>query len=104
MRQFDDIFTSKNLGYKDAEEYYKAGRIYDKLPNVKVPMLILGADNDPFTTRQCLPIEAARASDYVVFAHTSEGGHVGFITRDGQSSLIDVIVPEWFEVVMKDKQ
>ena len=104
MRQFDDIFTSKNLGYKDAEEYYKAGRIYDKLPNVKVPMLILGADNDPFTTKQCLPIEAARTSDYVVFAHTSEGGHVGFIQQDGQSSLIDVIVPEWFEVIMKDKQ
>ena len=104
MRQFDEIFTSRNLGYSGAEEYYKAGRIYDRLEKVGVPMLILGADNDPFTSPECLPIEAARRSRNVVFAHTREGGHVGFITRDGQASLIDEIVPEWFEVIMKSAE
>ena len=71
MRKFDDVFTPKNLGYKDAEEYYKVGWICGKLSNVKVP--------------RCEPASMS-------YARTSLGGHVGFITREGQSFLLDVIV------------
>ncbi|KAH0787551.1 Clan SC, family S33, methylesterase-like serine peptidase [Histomonas meleagridis] len=105
MREFDDVFTSKKKGFPNGIEYYKAGNIYSKIDNAKVPTLVLGADDDPFTVKDAMPIKEARASKNVAFAHTAEGGHVSFITgNDGLHSLIDEMIPEWFQVIMDEKK
>jgi predicted alpha/beta-fold hydrolase len=104
MREFDDKFTARIRGYPSHVEYYAAGDIYEKILNVKVPTLILGADNDPFIADGCAPIEEARRSEMVVFAHTAEGGHVSFPSgRDGKGSLIDSVLPDWFESIVAEK-
>jgi predicted alpha/beta-fold hydrolase len=104
MREFDDKFTARVRGFPGHVEYYAAGNIYEKILKVKVPTLILGADNDPFTTAACAPIAQARKSERVVFAHTQEGGHVSFPTgRNGKGSLIDSVIPDWFESILAEQ-
>lgn len=101
---FDDVLTSKMLGFKDHVEYYNTVRIYDMIPKAKVPGLLLSADDDPFTEKKYLPIKEVEESRFVVLAHYPEGGHVSFLYGDdGQKSQVDTILPEWFETIIKDK-
>lgn len=104
MHEFDDEFTSHQQGYKDYKEYYGHACIYEKIPVAHVPTLLLGADDDPFTLPKYLPIKEVRSSENVVLAHVKEGGHVSFCSGlDGQDSLVDRIVPDWFEAVIQTK-
>ena len=104
LTQFDDILTCKLLGFKDYIEYYSTLRIYDKIPRVNMPGLLLSADDDPFTDKKYLPIKETEESQLITLVHYPEGGHVSFLTgNDAQASQIDIVIPEWFETIMKDK-
>ncbi|KAK2725669.1 hypothetical protein QYM36_000241, partial [Artemia franciscana] len=48
IREFDTHFTSKQFGFSDLEEYYKAACLHDKIHRIKVPTLCLSARDDPF--------------------------------------------------------
>lgn len=104
LSQFDDILTCKLLGFKDHVEYYNTLKIYDKIPRVNMPGLLLSADDDPFTNKKYLPIKEAEESQLIALVRYPEGGHVSFLSgNDAQASQIDIVIPEWFETIMKDK-
>jgi predicted alpha/beta-fold hydrolase len=104
MREFDHLFTARCRGYPGHVEYYAAATIYDKIPQVKVPTLLLSADNDPFARAQDGPVKEARASDKVVFVHVKDGGHVAFpIGWDAKRSLTEIIVPDWFDAILSSR-
>ena len=42
---------------------------------------MINAQDDPFLTPECHPIEAARRSDLLHLELTTRGGHVGFLDR-----------------------
>jgi len=48
IRQFDANFTSKNFGYKDVDDYYRAATLHNKLHMIATPVLCLNAADDPF--------------------------------------------------------
>jgi len=101
MREFDHVFTAPSRGLAGHEEYYRAAEIYDKIPKVKVPVLVFGADNDPFGSEKFGPIREARESDKVVFVHVRDGGHVAFpLGWNAKKSLIDIVIPDWFEAIV----
>jgi uncharacterized protein len=85
VRQFDDAITAPHFGYRDAQEYYEtagAKRVIDK---IRVPMLLITAQDDPF-----VPFEATRASGVeknpaIVFKAPKHGGHCGFISDQSGS-------------------
>lgn len=105
MREFDEAFTARAKGFATAREYYKETDIYANIAGARVPTLVLGADDDPFTSPEVLPIEESRKSENVVFVHTEEGGHVSFIKGiDASKSLIDEVLPEWFQVVLDSQK
>jgi predicted alpha/beta-fold hydrolase len=83
LREFDDRITSKLLGVPDAVAYYEAVSAGDRLGEVKVPTLLLHAQDDPFLPfamfeRRMAAIEANPALTTLFPAH---GGHVGFMER-----------------------
>ena len=101
MDEFDDVFTAKYLGLKDNKEYYSKSACYQYIPIVKVPTLILGADDDPFTYKRLLPITDCRNSENVALVHTAEGGHVSFISGlNGDKSLIDSVLPDFINAII----
>ena len=78
LADFDDFFTGPLHGFADAEEYYEVNSSLYFLDQIKVPTLILNAQNDPFLSEKCFPSALAKKLDLVYFEFPKHGGHVGF--------------------------
>lgn len=77
LYDFDDIYTAPVHGFKSAMDYWQKCSAKQYLPNVRVPLLLLNAKNDPFLPAWVLPT-AAEMSSSVIGEFPEEGGHVGF--------------------------
>jgi len=75
---FDDRFTRKIFGYDSVEAYYNDASSDQYLPNVKIPLLILHAYDDPIVNKYCLPTKEAMDNPFIIFAMVQHGGHVSF--------------------------
>jgi hypothetical protein len=82
VRQFDDAITAPHFAYRDAQEYYEAAGAKRVIGKIRVPTLLITAQDDPF-----VPFEATRASGVeknpaIVFKAPKHGGHCGFISEE----------------------
>lgn len=77
MFDFDEIYTSRVHGFRSAMEYWQKCSAKSVLANVRVPLLVLNAQNDPFLPAWSLPKESEVASS-VTLDYPKDGGHVGF--------------------------
>ena len=82
LTDFDNIYTSKAHGFKDANDYYKQCSSLQFLHNIKVPTLIVNALNDSFLSPECFPIKDAKSNPNLFLEMPTYGGHVGFIDRN----------------------
>jgi uncharacterized protein len=83
--EFDDLYTSKLHGYKDAIDYYtKCSSIYF-IEEIATPTLVVNTLNDPFLSEECFPSSQFKDHPFVRFEIPERGGHVGFaqINRNG---------------------
>jgi uncharacterized protein len=81
VREFDDAITAPNFGYRDAQEYYEAAGAKRVVNKIRVPYLLITAQDDPF-----VPFEAIRASGVennpsITFVAPRHGGHCAFISN-----------------------
>jgi uncharacterized protein len=82
VREFDDAITAPQFGYRDAQEYYEAAGAKCVIDKIRLPLLLITAQDDPF-----VPFEATRASGVeknpaIVFRAPEHGGHCGFISDE----------------------
>jgi predicted alpha/beta-fold hydrolase len=104
LREFDDHITGPSRGFANADGYYAQVAIEEKIPLVKVPTLVFGAENDPLIRPSFLPLKSVGVSENVALVHVREGGHVSFLTGwDAQRSLTDAIVPDFVSAVIANK-
>lgn len=82
LKDFDDIYTSRAHGFKDAMDYYRQCSCLQFLPNVKIPSLIINAQNDSFLGEACYPIKEAEHNKNLFLETPQYGGHVGFYGPD----------------------
>ncbi|MEM7085676.1 MAG: alpha/beta fold hydrolase [Bacteroidota bacterium] len=78
LLDFDDIYTAKAHGFKDALDYYQKNSSLQFIPNISIPTLILNAENDSFLSEDCYPRELASHSKNIYLETPKHGGHVGF--------------------------
>ena len=78
LKDFDDIYTAKAHGFKDALDYYDKSSSLQFLQNIKIPTLIINALNDSFLSPECYPIEEAESNSNLYLEMPKYGGHVGF--------------------------
>jgi predicted alpha/beta-fold hydrolase len=81
VRQFDDAITARHFGYKDAEEYYQSAGAKKVIARVRVPMLLMTAQDDPFVPYESLLRARVNENPYVRFVAPEHGGHCGFVSR-----------------------
>lgn len=81
FREVDDLYTAPAHGFLDAEDYWRQCSALRFLPAVKVPTLLLQADDDPFLSPSSYPRVEAAASECLYLEITRGGGHVGFVGR-----------------------
>lgn len=82
LTDFDNCFTGPLHGFLDAQDYYKKNSSLYFLDQIKVPTLILNAQNDPFLTKKCFPVTLAKTLEHVYFEFPKHGGHVGFASKN----------------------
>lgn len=75
--EFDNVFTAPLHGFQDAAEYWQKASAKPRLARIRVPTLLVNAQNDPFVPYASLP-QAADAGPFVHLWQPSHGGHVGF--------------------------
>lgn len=78
---FDNHFTAPLNGFRDAWHYYAECSCKKGIGEIRIPSLILNAQNDPFLHPRCFPIEECRKSDHVFFESPYDGGHQGFMKK-----------------------
>ncbi|HEX8138624.1 MAG TPA: alpha/beta fold hydrolase [Pyrinomonadaceae bacterium] len=82
IRQFDDRYTALDGGYQNADDYYKRASALPLIPNIRVPSLIIHAQDDPFIPFQPLVDSAVMDNPYVLLLAPRHGGHVSFVAAD----------------------
>lgn len=83
LSDFDNVYTSKAHGFKDALDYYRQCSSLQFLPNIKTPTLIINALNDSFLSPECFPVKDAKQNPFLHLEMPTHGGHVGFIKSGG---------------------
>lgn len=78
LQQFDDEYTSKLHGFINAKDYYAKNSSIIFVENITVPTLIVNAQNDPFLSKECYPIDKLSNHPFVKLEIPSNGGHCGF--------------------------
>jgi len=78
LKDFDDVYTSKAHGFKDALDYYDKNSSLQFLNGITVPTLLINAKNDSFLSSECYPIQEAKENSKLHLEIPNHGGHVGF--------------------------
>ncbi|MFT4550603.1 MAG: putative alpha/beta-fold hydrolase [Pseudoalteromonas tetraodonis] len=81
FREFDERYTAPMNGFAGAEDYWARCSSKPLLSEIRVPTLLVNAQDDPFLPPECHPHEAAAASEHFFFENPENGGHVGFVLR-----------------------
>ncbi|MEM8965323.1 MAG: hydrolase [Bacteroidota bacterium] len=81
LEDFDDYYTAPLHGFQDAEDYYRQCSSIHFLQSIRVPTLIVNAQNDPFLAKECYLTEEEQTTQYLHFQAPEAGGHVGFMQR-----------------------
>ena len=81
VRQFDEAYTAPHHGFRDASDYYyraSAMRVIDRL---RVPALIIAAEDDPFVPASTFRDPAVTSNPNITVVLTPHGGHCAYVER-----------------------
>jgi predicted alpha/beta-fold hydrolase len=81
VRGFDDAITAPCFGYRDAEEYYEAAGAKKVVGQVRVPMLLITAEDDPFVPYVSFVAARVQQNPAIRFLAPQHGGHCAFISN-----------------------
>jgi len=87
FKQFDDRFTAPLHGFTGAEDYWARAGSQSFLPRIRVPALLVNAQDDPFLAGGCFPATEAEENPRFYLEVPQSGGHVGFVSwgRSGET-------------------
>jgi predicted alpha/beta-fold hydrolase len=85
VREFDDVITAPCFGYRDAEEYYEAAGAKKVVGQVRVPMLLITAEDDPFVPYVLFLAAQVEKNPAIRFVAPQHGGHCAFISNQSGS-------------------
>lgn len=80
FRAFDERYTAPLHGFLDAEDYWARSSSNAYLAGIRVPALLVNAQDDPFLSEACFPHAAADANPHFHLEAPRHGGHVGFVS------------------------
>jgi len=81
LHEFDDLVTAPLHGFRDADDYWARASSAPWLSRIRLPTLVLNAENDPFLPRGALHAATRQAAKDVVLEFPATGGHAGFPGR-----------------------
>jgi hypothetical protein len=81
VRAFDDAYTAPHHGFRDAADYYYRASALRVIDRIRVPALILTAEDDPFVPVAAFRDPAVTGHPHITVVITPHGGHCAFVER-----------------------
>jgi hypothetical protein len=93
--ELDDRFVAPLGGFRDAAHYYATQSAQNFLGDVRVPMLLVHAADDPFIPMEIYRQPAVEANPWIQFVPVPHGGHMGFVARQTPKFWLNELVLSW---------
>ena len=82
VREFDDVITARFCGFRDADDYYARSSAQRVLATIRIPTLILTAQDDPMVPYAPFLDPSLQSNPNITVIAPSRGGHCAFLARD----------------------
>ena len=79
VRQFDEAYTAPHHGFRDAADYYHRASAMRVIDRIRVPALIITAEDDPFVPTGPFRHPAVTGNPAITVVVTPHGGHCAFV-------------------------
>jgi predicted alpha/beta-fold hydrolase len=79
VREFDDVYTAPHFGFADAADYYHRASAMRVIDRVRIPALIITAEDDPFVPHQPFLDPKVTHNPHITLCLSKHGGHCGFV-------------------------
>ena len=80
VRDFDEQFTAPHHGFRNAADYYHRASALRVVDQIRIPALVIAANDDPFVPVSQFLEPAWRNNSMVTVMTTPRGGHCGFLS------------------------
>jgi predicted alpha/beta-fold hydrolase len=80
VREFDEVYTAPHFGFRDATDYYHRASAMRVVDRIRVPALIITAEDDPFVPTHPFRDPKVTGNPSIQVIVTRHGGHCGFLT------------------------
>jgi predicted alpha/beta-fold hydrolase len=84
IRDFDNRYTAADGGFKDADDYYAQASSLPLIQHIRIPTLIIHAQDDPFIPFDSLRHPSVAANPNVILLAPERGGHLGFVSAEAK--------------------
>ncbi len=92
---FDDYYTARLFGFGRAADYYRTQSSNQYLEHIRVPALVIQAQDDPMIPFEVYHLPVFRENPALHFVEVEHGGHVGFIARRRPRFWVDEVILKW---------
>ena len=79
VRQFDAEFTAPHFGFRSAEDYYHRASAMRVIDRIRVPALVITAEDDPFVPSEPFRDPKVTGNPCIELHVCRHGGHCGFV-------------------------
>lgn len=80
---FDELVTARTFGFENAADYYERSSAAAYLDRVRLPCLLIQAEDDPFIPFETYRLPIFQENGPVRLLSVPTGGHVAFLARRG---------------------
>jgi predicted alpha/beta-fold hydrolase len=81
VRRFDDVYTAPHHGFRDSSDYYYRASALRVIDRIRIPTLILAAEDDPFVPTAPFRNPALAGNPNITVVVTPHGGHCAYLER-----------------------
>jgi predicted alpha/beta-fold hydrolase len=78
MREWHEVITAPACGYRNADDYYFRASALRVVDQIRVPVLILAAQDDPIVPIASLRNLKIEGNPFITLVTPEHGGHCGF--------------------------
>jgi predicted alpha/beta-fold hydrolase len=79
VRAFDEAYTAPHFGFADAEDYYHRASAMRVVEAIRVPALVITAEDDPFVPVQPFLDARIAGNPSITLRISAHGGHCAFV-------------------------